>query len=148
METQKPLSETEKINRAYHEMVPIELTLPRRFHDFIEGYLKFFAYKTTVEGFCRDAIFDAIQILYKELDSFTAEGIPTHIMNGDWFERWNNLAFITVPDDKNLPSYETGVQFGNKQFLEDIDKAAEKQRMNRDEFIRSVMRRELEKIDH
>jgi len=145
METQKPVSETEKINKAYHEMVPVELTLPKRFYDFIKGYLQFFAYKTTVEGFCRDTVFDAIKVLYKQLDSFATEGTPTYIPDFDWFRRWDNLAFITVPDDKNLPSYEFGVQFGNKEFLEDMDKAAEKEHMDRDEFIRSVMRRELEK---
>lgn len=129
-ETQKPLTEAEKINKAYHEMVPIELTLPRRFYDFIKGYLQFFAYKTTIESFCRDAIFDAIRVLYKEVDSFATEGIPTHVPDFDWFKRWDNLAFITVPDDKDLPSYETGVQFGNKEFLVDIDKAAERQHMD------------------
>ncbi len=146
--TEKQASETEQANKAYTEMVPIQLTLARRFYDFIQGYLQFFGKDTTIEDFCRDAVFDAVKLLYQNLDLFRTQQIPTYISDKDWFMRWDNLTFITVPDDeKDAPHYEVGVEFGNKEFLGDIERVARRENMSRDEFIRDVLRKQLQRLD-
>lgn len=136
------------ITKAYHNMIPVQLTLAQRFYDFIKGYLAFFGKHTTVEDFCRDTVYETIRILYQsfEIQNRNPE-ILMHIPDTDWFKRWDALAFIVVPEDKDLPSYETGVQFTNKEFLRSVEEAAENQHMDRDEFIRSVLRKELRSLN-
>ena len=122
----------------------VRVIISRKFYDFIKGYLQFFADQTSVEDFCRGAIYEAAKTIYKNFDNQSK--ISMHISEADWLRKWEALSIASMPEERDLPSYEAGVQFTNKEFLDDIEKAAEKQQMDRDEFIRYVMRRELDRL--
>ena len=131
------------------EYAKVEIEMSWEFHDFIKGYLQFFAHKTTFESFCRDAIYDAVITIYRELKSVgTADiRIPTHIQDSDWFNRWVTLAGAAMPDEEeDGPSNKITVDLTNREFEAEVNRAAKQEGWTRDEFIRHSVRKELETL--
>ena len=75
------------------EFVEVKLQMPKTVYEFIKEYVNFFSGAWTVEQFCRFAIYDAVETIYKELKAI-AEGevtIPTHIPKDKWLLKWQLL---------------------------------------------------------
>ena len=87
------------------EMVPVKIEVVKGFLDFAKAYIGFFGKETTLEVFCREAVYDSIRAIYKELRA-TGKGevrIPTGISKEDWLGKFKNIDFIYAdvegPDD-------------------------------------------------
>jgi hypothetical protein len=96
----------QKANKALKEalgdnMLTVQVMLFGPFVDFIEKYRQFFGSPNSLEQFCRQAIYDKVNALHKDLREFVET--KTHMLDSDaWYQKHSHIAIVsTAPEDES-----------------------------------------------
>jgi len=78
-------------------MVPIKIELCKPFFDFIEEYRKYFGCKYTTEQICMKMVYDQVERLFNELDSFARQK-GSFLDKSDFYKKYSYLGMVSFED--------------------------------------------------
>jgi hypothetical protein len=135
-------TKTENVNPNV-EMIQVHTSLCKSYHHFLAEYLDFFGCRMSVDLFCQETLNRALDRLFAEIGKFGDK--PELLMNlGNGSDK--NPRMLEEDAELHEPYRET-VDLGTVEFAEHIAKIAKNQGMERDDFIRSAARKEIERLE-
>jgi len=97
-EEKAKLEKAKALEALKDEMIPVNVSLFKPYHDFLKDYLKFFSSKQTIEDICRSMICDTVKYLYQELSDYVQ--YSGHRIESDaCFKKWPFLSCVAVDDE-------------------------------------------------